>query len=147
MTNQSQLLEQKIHETIPLSRTLGYHIESLTGDSIQVVAPLEPNINIHNAAFAGSLYSVAALTAWGLVTHIVNEAGIEAAVVIGKAEILYQRPITEAIYCRSTVTPDISSEFLSTLAGAGRAKLLLTVAIGNQSEASLDAVVFATCAE
>jgi len=144
MTSQSQLLEQEIHKTVPLSRTLGYHIESLSGGSIQVVAPLEPNVNMHNSAFAGSLYAIAALTAWGLVTHIVNEAGIDAAVVIGKAEIIYQLPITEAIHCRSAATPDISSEFLAKLARVGRAKILLTVAIGNQSEATLDAIVFAT---
>ncbi|MFT6017132.1 MAG: thioesterase domain-containing protein [Candidatus Azotimanducaceae bacterium] len=144
MNNKSQSLEQFIHESIPLSRALGYHIQELTSNRIEVTAPLEPNINHHNAAFAGSIYSVAALTAWSLVTHLVNEAQLSAAVVMGKAEIMYKRPILEEIYCSGNVTASTASEFVLALQGKGRAKIELSIAIGNQSEAVLNAVVFAT---
>tara|TARA_R110002072_G_scaffold7773_6_gene41583 strand:- start:14168 stop:14605 length:438 start_codon:yes stop_codon:yes gene_type:complete len=140
----SKTLVQTIHRSIPLSQTLGFHIAQLSESAIEVSAPLEPNINIHNAAFAGSLYSVAALTAWAMVTHLVTEAALQADVVIGKAEIIYNRPITEAIFCRSEVASAAAEEFLTELRQSGKTKINLVVEIGNHSEASLRAVVFAT---
>lgn len=147
MQSKSQLLEQAIHRSIPLTRTLEFHIQELSDDAIQVVAPLAPNINIHNAAFAGSIYSVAVLSAWGLVTHLVNEAQIKADVVIGKAEIRYRKPIVEPINCQCRVNSAAATEFISALRSKGRNKLELSIDIGNSSEASLNAIMFATCVE
>jgi hypothetical protein len=79
-----------------------------------------------------------------LVTHLVNEAQLSAAVVMGRAEIMYKRPILEEICCRGNVTSLAASEFISDLQEKGRAKIELSIAIGNQSEATLNGVVFAT---
>ena len=66
--NAAEALEQKIRGSIPLSDAMQFHIEALSLDAIEVVAPLPPNVNIHGTGFAGSIYSVAVLTGWALCT-------------------------------------------------------------------------------
>ena len=67
-------LEEMIHRGIPLSQAMGYRITELADTRICVAAPLAPNRNVHETGFAGSLYALGILTAWGLCTHVVARA-------------------------------------------------------------------------
>ncbi|MET0090777.1 MAG: YiiD C-terminal domain-containing protein [Candidatus Thiodiazotropha sp.] len=60
-------LEQRIREGIPLAAQMDFRVLSLTDHSIRVRGDAEENVNVHGTAFAGSLYAVATLAAWGLV--------------------------------------------------------------------------------
>lgn len=68
-------LQQRFHAGIPLSRAMGYQIASLSDNAIVVEAPFAPNVNVHGTVFAGSLFALGILTAWGLAMHILREAG------------------------------------------------------------------------
>ena len=143
MTISRQQLEQKIHSTIPQSSNLGYQIIELSETAIVTRAPLDLNINIHNTGFAGSLYSVAALTAWALCYHGIENNDIDAVLVIAKACIDYHKPVESDIECRCTISDTNYEDFISRMKEGQRARLNVDVII-NSGCAVLNAFVVAT---
>ena len=130
-------LTQHIRQNIPLSEAMQFEVLSLDNTSIEVAAPLEPNINIHGTGFAGSLYSLAVLTAWGLTNVLAKESGVLADVVVSQAEIKYRRPVKTAIHCACICSPEMKFAFIEALQTKGKGNLLLNVTIGNAGEALL----------
>ncbi|MFK5986125.1 MAG: YiiD C-terminal domain-containing protein [Pseudomonadota bacterium] len=132
-------IEQEIHQHIPLSKTMGFHIKKLTRQEILVSAPMEPNTNIHNTGFAGSIYSLGVLTAWGLIKHCLNEAGIDSLPVLSKANIQYKKPITNKITCAAFLSEEEGLLFIDKLKKQQRAKIIVKVICGENSEVVIEA--------
>ncbi|WP_170115107.1 YiiD C-terminal domain-containing protein [Pleionea mediterranea] len=82
-----------IHQDIPATKLLGITIQSLSEQAIQVTAPLEQNINGHQTAFAGSIYTLGITSGWTLISAFLKSNNIKASVVAGQADISYKRPI------------------------------------------------------
>ena len=136
-------LERRIHQAIPLSRGMGYRIRTLSETRIIVDAPLEPNINVHGTGFAGSLYALGILAAWGLCDHILSQGGQDAELVVAEAEIKYRAPVCGDIVCECCVDADDGRAFVAALAMHGRARLSTEVCIGEKSKAVIRALMFA----
>ncbi len=120
-----------------------FSIDHLDDRSIRVSAPLEPNINIHGTGFAGSIYGVAILTGWALSQHLINNSGVHAELVVGKAEITYQSPVTTELLCRADLEISEVREFTERLLAGRTAKLALQIVVGERPSASLQALFFA----
>ncbi len=120
-----------------------FSITSLDLDSIRVVAPLPPNVNIHGTGFAGSLYSLAVLTGWALCNHILEEQGLDADIAIGKAEIRYRAPVTGDIECACASDAARRAAFEQGVRERGRGKIVLDVSVGNPPHALLSAIYVA----
>ncbi|WP_194757374.1 bifunctional GNAT family N-acetyltransferase/hotdog fold thioesterase [Aliidiomarina indica] len=86
-------LEATWHEKIPISEAMGIRVHQYTGREFELRAPLPRNINVHNTMFAGSIYTLATLTGWGLISLQMRERGIEGAVVLAEGTIQYQQPV------------------------------------------------------
>ena len=140
----AEVLTRLIHENIPLSEAMQFSIEELTDQSISVVAPLSPNSNVHGTGFAGSLYSLAALSAWSLTTNLINQAGLHADVVMASAEIRYRRPVQSVIRCTCKCLPVVSTSFIHHLSRDGRARLSLMVEIGESADVVFSAAMIAS---
>ena len=136
-------LEKEIHQHIPLSQSMGFHIKLLSRQEIQVSAPIEPNTNIHGTGFAGSIYSLGVLTAWALVKHCLNESGLDTLPVLSKATIQYKKPIINQISCACLISVEEEQLFLDKLKTKHRAKIILKVICGENSEAVLEAHMIA----
>jgi len=136
-------MQEKIHTTIPLSAVMQFSIIELNPDSIVVSAPLEPNINIHGTGFAGSLYSVAILTGWALSTHIMSLHNMNGDLVVGKADIKYRTPVTGALVCRAQVDTVACNNFKKDFDTIGKARLSLTITIGDNLNAVLQGLFVA----
>lgn len=132
-------LTQHIRQQIPLADGMDFSIRELDSQGIVVQAPLSPNINVHGTGFAGSLYSLSALAAWAYTTHLLEQSGIDADVVMAQAEIRYRRPVVTEIECTCHCDPEVSAAFVQHLEQRGRARLALVVEIGEA-----DDVVFST---
>lgn len=89
----AQQLETLVHQEIPITKALDIHIAELSQQSIRVTAPFETNKNLHNTAFAGSIYTVATIAGWSLVSSIAANHQLQGSVVLAKAEIQYKKPI------------------------------------------------------
>jgi thioesterase domain-containing protein len=136
-------LTLKIRDAIPLSEAMQFSIDHLDLDEIRVSAPLSPNINIHGTGFAGSLYSIAVLTGWALCTHIIDESGIDAELVVARAEIAYRAPVESDIECSCSASEAQRDAFLQAFHERGKGKLVLDIAVGDLPQASVHATFVA----
>ena len=143
MLNLGAQLQEKIHTAIPLSALMQFSIIDLNPHSIVVSAPLEPNINIHGTGFAGSLYSIAILTGWALCTHVMSLHDMTGDLVVGEADIKYRRPVTGALVCRAQLDTTTCDTFKKNFEAVGKARLNLTVNVGNDASAVLQGLFVA----
>jgi len=141
--NASETLQRKIRSAIPLSDAMQFGIESLDMDAIEVKAPLPPNVNIHGTGFAGSIYSIAVLTGWALCTHILESLEIDAELVVAKAEIRHRAPVTGDLRCHTSVSAGDREQFLRGIRDKGKGRLALTIEVGDEPAAVLQATYWA----
>jgi len=103
-------LEQTLHKEVPLTRQMGMRVEAHDGRELVVQADFEPNINIHGTAFGGSLFSLCAVTCWGLLHMKFEEVKLAAHSVLGEASISFSRPVRGDIQARCLLPDDGSFE-------------------------------------
>jgi len=130
MKQRIEALERTLHEEVPLTRQMGIRVEDHDGRELVVRADFEPNINIHGTAFGGSLFSICAVTCWGLLHLKFEEAGIAAHSVLGEANIRYLRPVKGEIEARCRIPDDDSFKaFMAAAARKEKARIPLQAAI------------------
>ncbi len=129
-----QYWNQRIHQEIPATEMLGISIVDLNSDHIEAIAPLAKNINGHQTAFAGSIYTLGITTGWTLVSAFLRREGIDASVVAGKAEIQYQKPLTGDLVSRSQFIEPPLDGWRSMWQNKRSARQPLTITIGNKVE-------------
>ncbi|ACV25695.1 YiiD C-terminal domain-containing protein [Kangiella koreensis] len=135
-------LQQLLYKEIPITQALQIQVDSLTSNSIQVSAPFEANKNIHNTAFAGSIYTTATLAGWSLVTHMVQQRQRHGSVVLASATIRYSKPINGDIVASCQIAnPDIIEHFLKRFDSRGRGRLSLEIDVieAGESKATMQA--------
>ena len=108
----AQILEQAIRSGIPISAQMDFKVRELSAQSICVSGGASENINVHNTAFAGSLYSICTLAAWGLTFSKLPK---RCSLVMAKASIEYLRPVKGKILAQAELSDDQVSQFLEQL--------------------------------
>jgi thioesterase domain-containing protein len=88
-----QALTQTWHQGIPLSEFMQLQVQSFDGHQLRCQAPLAPNKNPHQTMFAGSIYSMATLTGWGMVYLQLKALGLRGDIVLADAQIRYLAPL------------------------------------------------------
>jgi thioesterase domain-containing protein len=130
MQDRLSTLEQTLHQEVPLTGQMGVRVESHDGNELVLHADFEPNVNIHGTAFGGSLYSICAVTCWGMLHLKFEEAGLDAHSVLGQASISYLRPVRGDIQARCRLPDDGSFErFMQDLEQGGKARVELVAEI------------------
>jgi thioesterase domain-containing protein len=89
-----KLLQSTWHDTIPISEQMGIKLHQYTGRTLETRASLNKNINLHGTMFAGSIFSLATLTGWGMIFLQLKEKGLDGEIVLGDGNIHYHKPIT-----------------------------------------------------
>ena len=141
---QATHLQQIIYDTIPLSRAMELKISHVDSNSIKITAPVATaNANIHNTAFAGSIYSICALSAWALVHNRLMQENISTEVVLAQADIRYLLPINESINVSCSIEEDDYQSFNNRLQNKGKASIAVVVSAQEEDkiQATLDARV------
>ncbi|WP_371193661.1 YiiD C-terminal domain-containing protein [Glaciecola sp. SC05] len=87
-------LQRTWHEQIPITEHMGIKLYQYTELAIETRASLNKNINLHGSMFAGSIYSLATLTGWGMIFLQLKQKGLSGEIVLGDASIHYHKPIT-----------------------------------------------------
>lgn len=87
-------LQQAWYEHIPLSEKMGVRILQYTGQKFITTMPEAGNQNPHQTLFAGSLFSLATLTGWGLIWLMLRERHLGGTIILADAHIRYSSPIT-----------------------------------------------------
>ena len=133
-------LEALWQSDFPLNRSMRLTVADYKPGLIQTKAPLEGNTNTHGTAFAGSLYALQALSAWGLIWLELRRAGIDASIIHASGDIKFHAPLGTdiAIQCHWSDYPQL----LAQLRDTGRIKFELhtTVALGAEHCAEFSGV-------
>ena len=87
-------LQQAWYQHIPLSEKMGVRIQQYTGHQFITMMPETGNQNPHHTLFAGSLFSLATLTGWGLIWLLLRERHLGGTIVLADAHIRYHSAIT-----------------------------------------------------
>ena len=91
--NSKQYLEKLIKTEIPVSKHFKFKIEDYNNNSLKISAPLIQNKNDKGMVFAGSIFSIASLTGWGLLTLKFKEQKINTKLAMYKGNIIYKKPV------------------------------------------------------
>ncbi|MDF2177827.1 bifunctional GNAT family N-acetyltransferase/thioesterase [Aliiglaciecola sp. CAU 1673] len=87
-------LQETWHQAIPISEQMGIKLYQYSGRTLEARASLNKNINLHGTMFAGSIFSLATLTGWGMLFLLLKEKGLKGEIVLGDANIHYHKPVT-----------------------------------------------------
>ena len=99
-------LEKLLHEEVPLSDTIGMVVHGYDGKRLELRADLQPNVNIHGVAFGGSIYSMCALSGWGLLILRLEERALNPRIMIAGGQIEYAKPVMQTIRAASYFTDE-----------------------------------------
>lgn len=124
-------LQSQIHKGIPLSRHMDFSVLELSDTHIKVNGGAAENINVHGTAFAGSLYSICTLAAWGLTFSQIPE---DTALVLAQGNIHYFRPVIGEIIAECDASPEQLETFLKELELRGKARLDLAVMVASDDK-------------
>jgi thioesterase domain-containing protein len=89
-------LQDTWHDQIPISEHMGIKLYQYNERTIETRASLNKNINLHGTMFAGSIYSLATLTGWGMLFLQLKQKGLTGEIVLGDASIHYHKPVTRS---------------------------------------------------
>ena len=107
-------------------------VQSFDDHVITTRTCLAPNTNIHGTAFAGSLYAIEALTAWGLLYLELAQADLNASIIHASGNIEFAKPVAEDIIARASFAAH--GGVLDTLRENGKVRLTLTTEVHAQGE-------------
>ena len=121
-----QALEALLYRDIPLTRAMQVRVLDWQAHVLRLRLPIEPNGNLHNTMFGGSLYCGALLAGWGWLHLRLQEAGLHGAVVIKDAQIQYLSPVNgDALACCSAPAAAAWERFVTTFGRRAVARLQL----------------------
>jgi thioesterase domain-containing protein len=92
---QAKDLQAFLHDRIPLSAAMGVVVRTATLETVELAAPLAPNVNHRDTAFGGSASAVAILAAWSVLYVRMRAEGLSGRIVIRRNTMSYERPITD----------------------------------------------------
>ncbi|EKO3464850.1 YiiD C-terminal domain-containing protein [Vibrio fluvialis] len=130
-------LQERWAAHIPISEKMGIKVLQYTGYQFQCGAQLNPNLNPHNTMFAGSAFTLATLTGWGMAWLLMRERNLEGDIVLVDSRIRYRHPVVHNPVA-STSLDGISGD-LDRLASGRKARIVVNV---NISSGDNDAVEF-----
>ena len=120
-------VQRYLNECIPLSAAMGVQVRTASLEHVKLAAPLGPNVNHTETVFGGSAAAVATLSAWTLLHLRLEEAGLDARLVIQRSRMEYEKPIPGDFEALCDFgDEDAWDRFRTTLARRGRARLTLT---------------------
>jgi thioesterase domain-containing protein len=112
------------------ARALGLSLEAV--DPLTIAAPLEANLNDKGTGFAGSLFSVAALAGWALLTRWCAAEDLDAEVVLQSSTARFLAPARAGFRAVAHEPPAAERDKLRRMlarSGRGRAQLAVDVKV------------------
>jgi len=132
-------LKDYLQSHIPLVGAM--ELEFIKNDDTGVIlkAPLSPNRNDKNTAFAGSVYSLLVLSGWSLVYSLLKRKGFSPDVVIASSTIDFLKPVSEDYTATARLQSDSSplpalDEFYAKVEIGKKPALMVESWIGDEND-------------
>jgi thioesterase domain-containing protein len=133
MNDQLTQLEATLHHEIPLSRALGLRVAGIEQGELLLAAPITPNTNHKDTAFAGSLNAVVTLAGWSALWLLLRQEQLAGQVVIQDSSVEYLHPVTADFVARCGLPGAAErARLLATLRRRRRARIELAATIAEQ---------------
>jgi thioesterase domain-containing protein len=119
-------VQRYLYQYIPLSASMGVQVRTAGIEHVKLAAPLAPNVNHTETVFGGSAAALATLSAWTLLHLRLEEARLDARLVIQRSRMEYEKPIPGDFEAVCDFADELAwDRFRKTLARHGRARLTL----------------------
>lgn len=127
-------LEEAIHKDIPIAKSMGVKVRAASSAHVTIAAPLAPNTNHKSTAFGGSVFSVAVLSCWALVSKALEEWGFQVDyVVVQDGHMEYTFPVGSDFEAESSWASEReANRFKSMLEKKGLARATLRSVVRSQ---------------
>ncbi|WP_117235615.1 bifunctional GNAT family N-acetyltransferase/hotdog fold thioesterase [Vibrio maerlii] len=129
-------LQQRWEQQIPISDKMGIKINQYTGYQFECSAQLNPNLNPHNTMFAGSAFTLATLTGWGMTWLLMKERNLMGDIVLADSRIRYRHPVEQSPVAQTSL--DGISGDLDRLAHGRKARIVINVTIYSGDQAAVE---------
>ncbi|ATC56359.1 MULTISPECIES: bifunctional GNAT family N-acetyltransferase/hotdog fold thioesterase [Vibrio] len=120
-------LQERWATHIPISEKMGIKVTQYTGYQFECSAQLNPNLNPHNTLFAGSAFTLATLTGWGMAWLLMRERSLNGDIVLVDSRIRYRHPVVHNPLAFTSL--DGISGDLDRLASGRKARIVVNVTI------------------
>jgi thioesterase domain-containing protein len=128
-------VQRYLYQYIPLSAAMGVQVRTARVGHVKLAAPLAPNVNHTETVFGGSAAALATLSAWTLLHLRLEEARLDARLVIQRSRMEYEKPIPGDFEAVCDFEDDFAWErFSKTLARHGRARLTLAAHLAHSRQ-------------
>jgi len=124
-----EALTEYLHRNIPLSAALQAQVLAFDNESLEITAPLAPNLNHRGTGFGGSLATLAILGGWALLNQALQNQGLKARIVVQRSDCEFFEPATADFTAVTTLSAPTWARFLVTLAKRGRARITVDTQI------------------
>jgi len=124
------------HEHFPLSKAMDVRVVSFADHVLTTHTGLAGNTNVHDTAFAGSLYAIESLTAWGVLYLELMQAGFDASIIHARGNIEFDAPVRDDIIATSSFAGQ--QHIFDELRRTGKCRLTLTTHCTGASSAAGD---------
>jgi len=88
-------------EQIPMLEFQQMDILSYGTEGVTLSAPLAPNKNVHQTAYAGAITSLLTISSWLLVKAIMDDHPFDAVIVMQSCSVKYLRPVRDTLHVES----------------------------------------------
>ena len=119
-------IQKQLYAGIPLAEAMGIRVAAVNSLGVRITAPLEPNRNPAGNVFGGSASAALIIAGWITVHTGLQDAGIDAEVVIQDSTTEYTSAIDAdfEVYCPRPAEAEWA-RFLDTLTRRGRSRIEL----------------------
>lgn len=134
MTLSNEALQTAIHADFPIARAMNLRVKDASISHVTLQAPLAENKNHESTAFGGSVYSLAVLSCWALVSQSLQEWGFDVDyVVVQDGHIDYTVPVAGDFEATSSWASEREAQkFRTMLSKKGLARASLTSTVRSQ---------------
>lgn len=130
MNDALEKAQKYLHEHIPLTHHLAVSVSHYDGDSVQIAAPLTPNLNHRNTAFGGSISALGILSGWTLLYLKMQELNIDSQLIIQKSTTDFILPVDADFEAFCTLPEEsVWNKFQKALLKRGKARIKLNANI------------------
>ena len=128
-TFQLTRLQEILHAEIPLSAAMNLTVVP-DGDGFVLDAPLDPNRNLQNTFFGGSLSALGLLAGWSWLRLALREELLEPDIVVQRSATDFIAPVRGLARARPHAPdPETWERFLRTLRRRGKGRIAIEVSI------------------
>jgi len=127
---EAQAFMAELRRDIPLAAFMQLQAEAWDGQLLMLKAPLQPNINDKQTAFAGSLASLTTVTGWAALMLWAREQVGVCQVAVYASEMHYRHPVTDDFAAIATLPEaSVMSAVAQQIHSKGKARVTLPIRI------------------